>query len=229
MRIDGTNTRNSAQSGTSVNGGMQSDTYTRNIQSQIAKAQQKLKDLSSNEELSLEEKMKKRQEIQQEIANLNQQLRQYQIEQRKEQQEKKNSAGAEGAAATQKSSDQKGTGLSRAGMQAMLTADASIKQVAVQGGVAARMKGRAGVLETEIKQDAGRGNTERKEKELADVQEKARSATAAQISTLADADQAVEKAAKEEREEKKEAPADTKEASDKEEKQTAYPSVDIRL
>jgi len=35
-------------------------------------AQQKLQDLSSNEEMSLEDKMKKRQEIQQEINNLNQ-------------------------------------------------------------------------------------------------------------------------------------------------------------
>ena len=35
--------------------------------------------------------MKKRQEIQQEITNLNQQLRQHQIEQRKEQQSKKSS------------------------------------------------------------------------------------------------------------------------------------------
>ena len=38
-----------------------------------------------------EEKMKKRQEIQQQIADLNNQLRQHQIEQRKEQQAKKTS------------------------------------------------------------------------------------------------------------------------------------------
>ena len=62
------------------------DSVSKNIQNQIANAQQKLQDLSSNEEMSLEDKMKKRQEIQQEINNLNQQLRQHQIEQRKEQQ-----------------------------------------------------------------------------------------------------------------------------------------------
>ena len=67
------------------------DSVSKNIQNQIANAQQKLQDLSSNEELSLEDKMKKRQEIQQEITNLNQQLRQHQIEQRKEQQSKKSS------------------------------------------------------------------------------------------------------------------------------------------
>ena len=59
------------------------DSVSKNIQNQIANAQQKLQDLSSNEEMSLEDKMKKRQEIQQEINNLNQQLRQHQIEQRK--------------------------------------------------------------------------------------------------------------------------------------------------
>ena len=67
------------------------DSVSKNIQNQIANAQQKLQDLSSNEELSLEDKMKKRQEIQQEITNLNQQLRQHQIEHRKEQQSKKSS------------------------------------------------------------------------------------------------------------------------------------------
>ena len=38
------------------------DSVSKNIQNQIANAQQKLQDLSSNEELSLEDKMKKRQE-----------------------------------------------------------------------------------------------------------------------------------------------------------------------
>ena len=84
MRINVTDRTGAAQAGTTLrNGGMQSDSYTKNIQRQIADAQQKLQDLSSNEELSLEDKMKKRQEIQQEITNLNQQLRQHQMEQRR--------------------------------------------------------------------------------------------------------------------------------------------------
>ena len=74
MRINVTGSTGAAQAGTTLrNGGMQSDSYTKSIQRQIADAQQKLQDLSSNEELSLEDKMKKRQEIQQEITNLNQQ------------------------------------------------------------------------------------------------------------------------------------------------------------
>lgn len=81
--FNGTNTQIGAMGMAQAN-----DSVSKNIQNQIANAQQKLQDLSSNEELSLEDKMKKRQEIQQEITNLNQQLRQHQIEQRKEQQSK---------------------------------------------------------------------------------------------------------------------------------------------
>lgn len=89
MKINGFNGTNTQ---TGVMGMAQAnDSVSKNIQNQIANAQQKLQDLSSNEELSLEDKMKKRQEIQQEITNLNQQLRQHQIEQRKEQQSKKSS------------------------------------------------------------------------------------------------------------------------------------------
>ena len=59
----------------SIGGNMQMDSISRNLKNQIANAQKKLQELSSNQELSLEEKMKKRQEIQQEISSLTQQLR----------------------------------------------------------------------------------------------------------------------------------------------------------
>lgn len=81
-------------------------------------------------------------------------------------------------------------------MQAMICADSSMKQAKVQGSMATQIQGRASVLESEIKQDAGKGNTEKKEEELAELQAKAQSATAAQMSTLADANKSVEEAAK---------------------------------
>jgi len=49
----------------------------------------------------------------------------------------------------------------------MISADSSMKRAKVQGSMATQMEGRAGVLESEIKQDAGKGNTEKKEEELA--------------------------------------------------------------
>ena len=197
MRINVTDRTGAAQAGTTLrNGGMQSDSYTKNIQRQIADAQQKLQDLSSNEELSLEDKMKKRQEIQQEITNLNQQLRQHQMEQRREQQSQKSSSMDDMIAGTKHTSAKKGTGLSQASMQAIISADTSMKQANVQGSVAAGLKGRAEVLESEIRQDAGKGNTEKKEQELADIQGKVQSATAQQMSMVARANQEVEEAAK---------------------------------
>lgn len=59
------------------------------------------------------------------------------------------------------------------------------------------MEGRAGVLESEIKLDKMRGNdTQKKEEELADVEQKAQAATSSQLSTLADASKTMEEAAK---------------------------------
>ena len=196
MRINGfsgTNTQTGAMG--MVQAG---DSVSRNIQNQIANAQQKLQDLSSNKEMSLEDKMKKRQEIQQEINNLNQQLRQHQIEQRSKQQSKNSSSMDDMMAGTNSTSAKKGTGLSQASMQAMISADSSVKQAKVQSSTATQLEGRAGVLESEIKQDKGSGaNTGKKEEELADLQVKAQSATAAHMSTLADANKTMEEAAKE--------------------------------
>lgn len=177
----------------------QMDSVSRNIQNQITNAQKKLQELSSNEELSIEDKMKKRQEIQQEINNLNQQLRQHQMEQRKEKQEKKTSMDdmLGGSRKTASKSGKQSTGLSQASMQAMISADSSMKQAQVQGSMATQMEGKAGVLESEIKMDKGRGTSaEKKEEELADLQAKAQAATAAQVSTLAEAGKKMEEAAK---------------------------------
>ena len=195
MRINGINGTNT-QTGT-IGMAQANDSVSKNIQNQIANAQKKLQELSSNEELSIEDKMKKRQEIQQEINNLNQQLRQHQMEQRKEQQSKKSSSMDDMVAGTKNTSAKKGTGLSQASMQAMISADSSMKQAKVQGSMATQMEGKAGVLESEIKMDKGRGaSTEKKEEELADLQAKAQAATAAQVSTLADANKKMEEAAK---------------------------------
>lgn len=228
------------------------DSYSRNIRNQIANAQKQLQELSSNQDMTLEEKMKKQQEIQQKISDLNAQLRQHQIEQRKERQQEKN-ASMDNLTGGTKAQEAKGagsnnTGLSTASMTAMISADGSIKQAKVQGSVAAQMEGKAAVLKAEIKQDAGRG-VEKKKEELADVEQKAQTATEASISTLADANKTVKEAAEKERkdEEKKESVSGAKDETEKAElsdnetgEETAkvlsaepqhvtYKSVDIRL
>ena len=198
MTINGINGMNNNMQAGRSGMNMQTDSVSKNIQNQIANAQKQLQELSSNEDMTLEEKMKKRQEIQQEITTLNQQLRQHQIEQRKEQRSKGASMDDMlGGNRKAVKSGNKGSGLSQASMQAMISADFSMKQAKVQGSMATQMEGKVGVLESEIKMDKGRGaSTERKEEGLADLQAKAQAATAAQVSTLADAGKVMEEAAK---------------------------------
>ena len=192
MKINGISGSNAQMGQMGMN--QATDSYSRNIQSQIANAQKQLQELSSNEEMTLEEKMKKRQEIQQQISDLNMQLRQHQAEQRKEKQQAKASSMDD----MKSKAGEKGIGMSQASMTAMISADTSIKQAKVQGSVATSMEGRAGVLESEIKNNHGSDVTKKKE-ELADVTQKAQAATASQMNTLAEANKAMEEAAVAER------------------------------
>ncbi len=192
MKINGISGSNAQMGQMGMN--QATDSYSRNIQSQIANAQKQLQELSSNEEMTLEEKMKKRQEIQQQISDLNMQLRQHQAEQRKEKQQAKASSMDD----MKSKAGEKGIGMSQASMTAMISADTSIKQAKVQGSVATSMEGRAGVLESEIKNNHGADVTKKKE-ELADVTQKAQAATASQMNTLAETNKAMEEAAVAER------------------------------
>lgn len=182
------------------------DSFSRNIQNQIANAQKQLQGLSSNEDMSLEEKMKKRQEIQQQISDLNMQLRQHQVEQRKEKQQAKGSSMDDMLGGTRNAGNtktgNKSTGISQASMTALISADSSMKQAEVQGNVASRFEGRAGVLEIEIKLDESRAvnglsaNTEGKKAELAEVEQKAMDVTEAQMETLGEVNKSIEEANK---------------------------------
>ena len=193
MKINGINGANTQMGQMGMN--QATDSYSRNIQNQIAGAQKQLQELSSNGDMTLEEKMKKRQEIQQQISDLNMQLRQHQMEQRKEKQQAKGTSMDDMLGGTKGGkSGSKSAGLSQASMTAMISADTSIKQAKVQGSVATSMEGRAGVLESEIKNNHGSDVTKKKE-ELADVTQKAQAATASQMNMLAEANKAVEEAA----------------------------------
>ena len=197
MKINGINGTNTQAGG--INMMQSNDSVSKNLQSQIANAQKQLQEISENKEMSLEKKMKKRQEIQQQIADLNNQLRQHQIEQRKEQREKKASINdmLGGSQKTVSKAGKQATGLSQASMKAMISADSAMAQAKVQGSVATKMEGRAGVLTAEIKLDQARGDdVEKKKEELAEVEKKAIEAESAQMNTLADANKELEEAAK---------------------------------
>jgi len=197
MRINGLNGANTQAGGMNMKA---TDSVSKNIQNQIANAQKQLQEIPANKNMGIEEKMKKRQEILQEITDLNNQLRQHQMEQRKEKQQAKGSFMNDMLGGSKKTASKAGkqsTGLSQASMKAIMSADSSMAQAQIQGSVAAKMEGRAGVLESEIKLDAARGgNVETKQKELAEVQQKAEAAETAQLNTLADANKELEAVAK---------------------------------
>lgn len=189
------------------------DAVSQNIKSQIADAQMRLREVASDKEMTSEQKMKKRMEIQQEINNLNTQLRQHQIEKRKEQQQS-NSAMEDtlGAKRKEEAEQKEKQGMSTAGMQAIISAESTMKQAKVQGGVATKLGGKGNTLETEIKIDASRGNsTEKKEEELAEVRKREQTAVTSQMSSLADANETLKEAGEDEQLADKSENLDTKE------------------
>ena len=192
MKINGLNGANSQVGG--MNMMKATDSVSKNIQNQISNAQKQLQEISANKDMSIEEKMKKRQEIQQQINDLNNQLRQHQIEQRKQKVENAKKQPKRAPKVGKKSS-----GLSQANMKAMLYADSAMAKAQVQGSVATQMEGRAGVLESEIKLDSARGgDVSAKKEELEEVKQKVAAVETAQMNTLADASKKMEEAAKEE-------------------------------
>lgn len=190
MRIENFSLSNSQNGG--MNRKMATDSVSKNIQNQIANAQKQLQELSANENMSAEEKMKKRQEIQQQITDLNNQLRQHQIEQRKEKQQEKSSSN-DNMVNSNKNGNQS-AGLSQSSMTAIISADAAISHARVQNNVADRLEARAGVLKSEIKLDSSRGGSvEAKQEELAKVEERAAQVSSGQMSTLLDVNTKIEK------------------------------------
>lgn len=171
------------------------DTVSRNLQSQIAGVQKQLQELSSDDRMSLEEKMKKRQELQKQVADLNNQLRQHQIEERKKkQQEKEQKKTGTDTRQKQSTAQSTGCGLSGETMQAMIGADMSVKQAKIQSSTAGRLEGKARVLETEAK-NSSEVVAERKQEEAGDLQAKVQTAVQAQMDTLAEAKDNLAKAA----------------------------------
>lgn len=196
MKINGFNGINTLVGGMNMKA---TDSVSKNIQNQIANAQKQLQDISANKDMSIEEKMEKRQEIQQQIMDLNNQLRQHRLEQRKEQQAKKTSMNDMLGSSTKSApkAGKQSAGLSQASMKAIMSADSAMAQAQIQGSVATKTEGRAGVLESEIKLDSARGgNVEAKKEELAEVRQKATAAQEAQLNTLANANKELEEAAK---------------------------------
>ena len=180
-----------------INQNQQMDSYSKSLQEQINNAHEQLQSLGEDKEMSIDEKMKKRQEIQKQITDLQNQLRQHQIEQKKENRQSKGSSMEDmlGGKQTAKSS-KAAKGISTASMKALISADSAINQVEAGGAVKANLKGEAGLLETEIKLDSARGkDVEKKQEQLADIESRNRDIESAQLEVLNRADKELDKAA----------------------------------
>lgn len=256
MNVNGVNSAglqpNPAEMGSGAGG--QSDPVSKDLQNQIEKLQRDLKEISANQDMPADTKMKKRQEIQKQISELEIQLRQHQIEVKKEERQKKKEESSfddlMGTKPQEKANANQNVGMSAGSMEAMISAETSVKQANVNGSMAKKMEGKAGVLEVEIKLDGSRGgssNVDLKEAELAKTKEAAEKATASQMDSLAQASETLQSAAKDEKadqqegEEEKKSPG-TEEETDKkegtpetaaedvlEESGFAYHPVDVRL
>lgn len=191
MKVNGTGTTN-MEAGMFSRAGA-GDMVSKSLQSQIASAQKQLQELSSNDRMSVEEKRKKRQELQKQIADWNNQLRQHQIEERKKKQQEQKKANTD-TRQKQNTTQGAGNGLSGESMQAMIGADVSVKQAKIQSSTAGRLEGKARVLETEAK-NSSEVVAERKQEEAGDLQAKVQTAVQAQMDTLAEAEDSLAKAA----------------------------------
>lgn len=208
MTVNSVNGMNTQPATGGAGAGAQTDPASKNLQQQIDRLQQELKEISANQEMPAETKMKKRQDLQKQISELQIQLRQRQIDVKREEREKKKEANSFddmlGTKDRNGSNAAPSVGLSADSMTAMISADKSVKQASAQGNVAAKMEGKAHVLEQEIKLDSARGNdTSTKQSELADLEAKAEAAEASQLSTLAQASETLQDAAKDEKSDNK--------------------------
>ncbi|MCI9136386.1 MAG: hypothetical protein HFH48_02300 [Lachnospiraceae bacterium] len=202
MRIGGINGANPRPGQAGMQ--QQTDSVSKNIQKQIANKQKELQNLSSNNELDMEAKGKKRQAIMQEINDLNNQLRQHQIEQRREQAmaQKKQSGGSsvdELTGGGARKAGKQGSMMSQSSMKAVISAESALKQAQVQGSAANGLENQAHILKSEIEQDKGRTDVTKKEEELARKEERAAAAAASQMDTLSEAGEKIEEAAEAER------------------------------
>lgn len=217
------------------------DAVSKNIKRQISEVQKKIQELAQKQDMGLEEKMKKRQEYNQQIADLNAQLRQHEIEVRQEKQQPKENSMEDmlgGKESQEGAQDKDSVSISTEGMEAMISADSAKKQSKVYGHVAKDLQAKARTLSSEIDMDASRGvDTSAKVSALADLEDRMENAVGKQIGTLSKAADGMEAAAKEAGKDKdiEEGKAEDKatylyeEDVKKENEDTLFQNIDVRL
>ena len=213
MRVSGVGGSSDMQTkgaGMSPGMGEPMDEVGKGLQRQIEELQRQMKELSANQEMTPDMKMKKRQELQKQISELQIQLRQHQMEvKREEARKKEEKASGDDVLNPTKGMEQKqsqSAGLSAGSMEAMISADASMKQAGIHGSTAAHAENRAGILEAAINRDKGGPGdaTAAKEAELVETKALADKATTSQMESLAKANEIMQDASEAEKDNEKE-------------------------
>lgn len=174
------------------------DSIIKNAQNQIEELRKQLQQLAENKDMDPKAKTEKKQQLQQQIADLNAQIRQRQAELRKEKQAAKEPAKktAEKEAANETARKSDGFGFSKAAAGAVIAASNALETADALDGLRVRLSGRANELEAEIATDAKRGaDTSAKQAELDKVKKGVQNSASAAASVLNEADGELKNAA----------------------------------
>lgn len=161
MQITGVQSSNNYQKPINNN---QEDSVIKNAQKQIEALRNELQTLSENEDMEPKIKAEKKQKLQKQINELNTQIRQREIELRKEKQTANQPSEAN------KNEESSGAGFTKSVTGGLISVSNALKGAKDLNGLNKRLTGRAGELNAEIKADLARGaDTLAKEKELEKV------------------------------------------------------------
>ena len=146
------------------------DPRIKSIQSQIENVRKRLNELSANDNMSVEQKIERRKQLNEQMKELTERLSQVQMEIQQENMRKAEKGKSEQSNDSKNQSNNSGVknvGLS----ENIISADLSLKQMQEFESFKAGMEGYKNILKNQIKQDIKRGvNTENKEKELSEIE-----------------------------------------------------------
>lgn len=166
------------------------DAMIKSLQKQIDGAKEELRELNQNKNMSPEEKMEKRKEIQQKIQDLSKQISQREMDIRKQAQEKKAKELQEQAEKNAPKSELEEKQQSSVAAEVILTVmgvEAAMDQVNVKQSVKKDLEGKTGVLKAEIELDTARGGSAAAKKDqLAETENKINDINSDMMSDISD-------------------------------------------
>ncbi len=145
------------------------------LQRQIEEKKKQLQEIGKDDRLSPEQIQKRRQSIEQEIAELEAQKNQAEIAAKQKERESAEARQAKNSEDTiNRNKDGDTSKISSRGMKALITASQAMEMADVKNGVKTSLEDDAGILESEIKLDQARGvDTTKKEEKLSEINAKA--------------------------------------------------------